>query len=123
MNEPGGSGALILVHVDPDLWDLVRGFLANRSMDIPTIRAGLRQGDLTLIRRLGHNMKGEGSAYGLDGLSDLGAQIERSALQSDAPAIAHLTNALECYLGRVWIVKGNAGDDLPEQSVGEGRQK
>jgi HPt (histidine-containing phosphotransfer) domain-containing protein len=96
--------ARIQIEVDPDLAELIPGFLANREQDVATIRTALPQGDLTLIRRIGHGMKGEGAAFGFDGLSDLGAELEQAALAADTSEIARLSDAIADYLGRVELI-------------------
>jgi len=42
----------IIVHVDPDLEELVPGFLQHRRNDIATIQEALKQSDFETIRIL-----------------------------------------------------------------------
>ena len=50
----------IIAHVDPDLRDLIPGYLKNRQKDITTIKKALKAADFAKIRVLGHSMKGSG---------------------------------------------------------------
>jgi HPt (histidine-containing phosphotransfer) domain-containing protein len=93
----------IVVHVDAEIAEMVPGFLDNRHADVQTIRAALDAGDLPSIRRLGHNMKGAGAAYGFDWITENGAALERAALATDAAAIRGYTDALADYLERVEV--------------------
>ncbi|MCP5144167.1 MAG: Hpt domain-containing protein [Gammaproteobacteria bacterium] len=90
----------ITVHIDPDLEDLIPGFLSNRQRDVDTIRA-LIDDDIERVRILGHSMKGAGGGYGFDEITELGAKIEQAAQAGDKPTILAATDALEDYLHRV----------------------
>ena len=94
----------ILVQVDPDLEDLIPGFLVNRERDLTQIRDASERKDFALIRTLGHGMKGAGVAYGFDGLTDLGARIEEAALSTNLQEVLQLTEALAIYLSRVEVI-------------------
>ena len=54
----------IVITVDPDLEDLIPGFLDNRYEDIDALMGALDRKDYETIRRLGHIMKGAGGGYG-----------------------------------------------------------
>jgi HPt (histidine-containing phosphotransfer) domain-containing protein len=74
----------------------------------------LQQGDYALIQRLGHSMKGVGTAYGFDAVSEIGAHLEQAAKQQDAAAIRRWVQALAVYLARVEVVS----DRAPQQPTG-----
>lgn len=93
----------IVVRPDPDLADLIPGFLDNRRGDLERMQALVAAGDAPALRRLGHDLKGCGSAYGFDPISDYGAQIEKAAIAGDLAAVAGLTSALAEYLSRVEV--------------------
>lgn len=94
----------IVVHVDPDLEDLIPGFLENRRKDIGQMQADLAGGDLERIRITGHSMKGAGGGYGFDAITDIGAAIEQAAKAGDRTAIEHSIQALQDYLDRIEVV-------------------
>ena len=94
----------IVVKVDPDLEDLIPGFLDNRRADVGKLRDLLEAQNFTEIRIIGHSMKGAGGGYGFDAITDIGAAIEDAALASDAPAVVEQTSVLEDYLSRVQTV-------------------
>ena len=91
----------IRVSIDPDLEDLIPGFLNNRRNDVVQIRASLLTGDYTKIRLLGHSMKGAGGGYGFDPITDYGGEIEQAALKQDAATVEVFVSRLEDYLARV----------------------
>ncbi len=91
----------IKVSIDPDLEDLIPGFLNNRRNDVTQIRAAVDSGDYPKIRLLGHSMKGAGGGYGFDPITDYGGEIEQAALRQDKVAIEASVRKLEDYLARV----------------------
>jgi HPt (histidine-containing phosphotransfer) domain-containing protein len=94
----------IIVQCDPDLEELIPGYMSNRNKDIIAIRACLATGDFEKIRTLGHSMKGSGGGYGFDAITDLGDRIENAALASDTSEIDQTIQKLEDYVNRVEVV-------------------
>jgi HPt (histidine-containing phosphotransfer) domain-containing protein len=95
------------VHVDPDIADLVPGYLRARAADVEELRAGLAPGDLHRVRVIGHNMAGSGEAYGFARLSILGRAIEEAALEGRVEDLSDLTDELADYLARLpWNIEG-----------------
>ncbi|BCR03847.1 hypothetical protein DESUT3_09160 [Desulfuromonas versatilis] len=101
----------IIVHVHPDLEDLVPGFLAHRREDLGTLRAALERGDYAAIRRLAHTMKGVGGGYGFAPFSSIGLQLQQAAEKRDAAGIERGLAALADYLERVEVVFDPAPQD------------
>ncbi|MCC6707423.1 MAG: Hpt domain-containing protein [Gammaproteobacteria bacterium] len=96
----------IPVVIDPDLADLVPGFLNNRRRDVEKLRAQLEAGNFADIRMIGHSMKGAGGGYGFDPITDIGAAIERAALAADSATIEQGIAQLADYLSRIDVVTG-----------------
>ena len=96
----------IAVIIDPDLADLVPGFLNNRRRDVDRLKALLEVDNFADIRMIGHNMKGAGGGYGFDPITDLGGTIERAALACDTQTIEQSIAQLADYLARVDVVLG-----------------
>ncbi len=100
-------GERITVIVDPDIEDLVPGFLANRENDVLRLRALVDASAYADLRLLGHSMKGAGGGYGFDRISEIGAAIEQAALRADAIGILAQASELADYLARVDVVTGS----------------
>ncbi len=96
----------IAVIIDPDLADLVPGFLDNRRRDVDKLKTLLEAGNFVDIRMIGHSMKGAGGGYGFDPITTIGAAIERAALASDGQTILQGIEQLADYLARVDVVSG-----------------
>jgi HPt (histidine-containing phosphotransfer) domain-containing protein len=94
----------IIVHVDPDLEELIPGYLSNRKKDIAAIRDALVNKDLDRIRIIGHSMKGSGRGYGFEAITEIGMLIEVAAKESRHEDIIPLITRLEDYLTRIEIV-------------------
>lgn len=90
-----------IVQVDPDIADLVPGFLENRRKDVVRAREALTNGDLSSLAMLGHTMKGAGAGYGFDEITVIGAAMETAAKQSDRDAVQVSIGRLEQYLDHV----------------------
>jgi HPt (histidine-containing phosphotransfer) domain-containing protein len=96
--------AKIIVHVDPDIADLIPGFLENRRKDIKTIGEAVTRGDFETIQILGHSMKGAGGSYGFDAITDIGKSLEQAAKDKDAEGIQRSVQELAIYLDQVEVV-------------------
>ena len=100
----GNSSEKIIAHVDPDLRELIPGYLQNRRKDIIAIDAALKDADLVKIRTLGHSMKGSGGGYGFMPISVIGAAIEKAAKEKAPNDIQIHLNELLSYLDSVSVV-------------------
>lgn len=88
----------ISVVIDEDLMDLIPGFLENRDKDIIAMREAIEKNDYESIRIIGHSMKGFGSGYGFDYISEVGYEIEKSAKAQISNEIESQIKSLEDYL-------------------------
>jgi HPt (histidine-containing phosphotransfer) domain-containing protein len=94
-----------IVRVDPELCDLIPGFLARKRHDALTILAGVSGNriDFETLSRIAHNLKGEGGSYGLDAISIYGAEIEQAARNHDALTICDYAKKLSVYLDSIQV--------------------
>jgi HPt (histidine-containing phosphotransfer) domain-containing protein len=94
----------IIVPIDPDIEDLIPGFLKGRREDIAIIDDALEKGDFSRIQRLGHSLKGNGAGYGFDELTNIGRTLEAAAVSGDRDRIRQATDAMADYLSRVKVI-------------------
>jgi HPt (histidine-containing phosphotransfer) domain-containing protein len=99
-----GSTRRITVAVDPDLEELVPGFLDNRRQDAAVLTRAAQTGDLKTVRLLGHRMKGDGGGYGFQEISEIGEALEQAAGRQDWKVISEKTQALTAFLADVDVV-------------------
>ena len=98
------SSEKIQVSIDPDLEDLIPGFLENRLKDVDKIKEALTAGDSETLRSIGHSLKGVGGGYGFDRISELGAEIEVFAKAGDFESINSRVDDFADYLEHVEVV-------------------
>ena len=94
----------LIVKIDPDLSDLIPGFMARKHQDVEAIRTAAGNAEYATLSNLGHKIKGEGGSYGLDGISAIGEELETAAQKQDAGACRDLADRLAQYLNDVEIV-------------------
>ena len=94
----------IIIHADPEIQELIPTFLENRHKDARQIFEALKQNDFEKIGMLGHSMKGAGSGYGFDRVTEIGALIETSAGERQARSIEKLTEQLLDYLDHIKVI-------------------
>jgi len=94
----------IPIHVDPDLSDLIQGFLEKRRKDSAAMLTALDRSDFETVRILGHSMKGAGGGYGFDAISEIGAALEQAAKGNNSEEIRKQVSDLCSYLERVEVM-------------------
>ena len=90
--------AAVRVRVDPSLAGLVPGFLVSRRGDVEAIAAALARADYDSVRVLGHNMRGTGTGYGLERITEIGASLEQAAVRREPEQIRVRAAELARYL-------------------------
>jgi HPt (histidine-containing phosphotransfer) domain-containing protein len=103
-NRDENESGKIFVRVDPDLADLIPGFLDNRRKDIAAMQEALKHGDFETVRVLGHSMKGAGGGYGFDAITDIGAALEEAARDNNPGKVLRGVSNLAAYLDRVEVI-------------------
>ncbi|MBW1972371.1 MAG: Hpt domain-containing protein [Deltaproteobacteria bacterium] len=98
------EGEKIIVKVDADLEDLIPDYLQNREKDIESIQEAISNQDYEAIRIIGHSMKGSGSGYGFEEISNIGKDIEEGAKRKDLDLIRNSLKKLLSYLKRVEVI-------------------
>ena len=94
----------IIVHVDPEIRELIPDFLANRRRDITDMLRALESGDSDTLQRMGHSLKGVGGGFGFDEITSLGEVIEIAAKTRHFEDVRMAALRLRTYLDRVRVV-------------------
>jgi PAS domain S-box-containing protein len=80
---------------DPDLAELVRTFTGNLAARMEQVSAAARDGDLAMLGRLAHQIKGTGTSYGFPALTRAARAVEAHATDATDPdALAHAVTLL-----------------------------
>ena len=93
-----------VVYVYTEIQDLVPIFLSHQLEDVKSIVEACEQRDYEKIQILGHNMKGVGSAYGFDAISEIGGSLEQCAKERNSEKVRMLAEEVSVYLERVEVV-------------------
>ncbi len=102
--DEGSDRGKIVVNIDPDLEELIPGYLQNRMKDVQTAHDALNKADFESIQRMGHTMKGSGGGYGFDFISAIGFALEEGARGKDVNKIQNSLKDLCDFLERVQVV-------------------
>jgi len=93
----------IIVEIDRDLEDLIPGYLSNRQKDTENISEALLKEDYESIRVIGHSMKGSGGGYGFSRITEIGKEIEISAIGKSNEKIREHVAKLHAYMHAIEI--------------------
>lgn len=102
--KPKKEGAISVI-IDPELLELIPGYLVHRREDIDKLRILLKGRQYRDIERCGHSMKGSGSGYGFDDISRIGEFIEKAGQSESIVKIEKGIDKLEYYLDNLEIVE------------------
>ena len=96
-------GEMIVVRADPELEDLIPWYLEKRREDIQKMRQAMEEGDYERVRTLAQNMKGSGSGYGFEDITNIGAASEEMIQLGDREGLGRKIAELENYLKLVRV--------------------
>jgi HPt (histidine-containing phosphotransfer) domain-containing protein len=99
MNE----GRNLVVVVDSSLRVLVPEFLRSKRANIADALRALEQGDYDTAVRVGHQLKGEGSAFGFDQVTAMGGELELAATSADRCASLRWARAIVEFLDHLEV--------------------
>jgi CheY-like chemotaxis protein len=111
-SEPGnvenGVPSSIEIDVPTRLKSFAPAYLEARRRDVTAATVLLATGDFDQLGQMAHKMAGSGGLYGFQGLTELGARLEASALAADRAGIEEHLQALRVYLTTVRLPPGSA---------------
>jgi histidine phosphotransfer protein HptB len=91
----------VIIDVNAALAELVPAYLERRADEIGILRDALAAGELAVIQRIAHNMKGTGAGYGFPRITEIGRAMETAAKTGREPEIrGHLAELAE-VLGQI----------------------
>jgi HPt (histidine-containing phosphotransfer) domain-containing protein len=77
----------VIIDVNAAVAELVPGYLERREAEIQVLGNALAAGDLPVIQRIAHNMKGTGGGYGFPEITEIGRAMEAAAKIGNRPEI------------------------------------
>lgn len=94
---PGNSS----LEIPAEVQDLVPGYIERRQSDITALWMALKTGDYDTLSTLGHQLKGSGTAFGFEGLSDCGASLEEAAKANDLDEASRQAALIADYVAQI----------------------
>ncbi len=107
------------VQIDPELEDLRPLFLRTVRDFQTQIADALAAGDFPTIQRCGHSLKGLGSTYAVDEISQAGRIIETAARGRQVTVISEAFNHLAVFMNTGESPKIHSGDETGARSIEE----
>ena len=80
---------------------LIGTFLTDATSRIVTLHVALDSGDMLLVERTGHALKGSSGNMGATGMASLGAAIQGAGQKQDIDGARALVEAMEAEFARV----------------------
>lgn len=75
-------------------------YIERRSLDLQKCQEGLASQDLSILERIGHNLKGNGLSFGFPELSQLGRELEKSAKEADLVQVEKCVSSLRDWVSQ-----------------------
>ncbi len=88
-------------YIPPELVDLIPGYLHRRDEDVLSLRAFLSGKDFKSIKMLGHKLKGNGSSFGFDRISEIGHFLMPASDTQDVEEISKLISELKNEIDQI----------------------
>jgi len=92
------------IEIDPDLKDLVPGYLNRRHVDLEFGRDALLVGNFMALQKLGHNIRGSAGSFGFRGLNQIADRLEQAAVAQNGKALRCALDDMQTYLERIKVV-------------------
>jgi signal transduction histidine kinase/HPt (histidine-containing phosphotransfer) domain-containing protein len=87
--------------VDPEIADLIPGYIQNRHEDLVELEEAADSANFTLLADIGHRIKGSAGGYGFDGLALIAADIEKAGMERRGEMALKAVRAMRGYLDKL----------------------
>ncbi|HCW74980.1 MAG TPA: hypothetical protein DHU63_00395 [Candidatus Marinimicrobia bacterium] len=88
---------------DPEFIIIRREYLDDLRAKAPENLASAQAGNFEPVRTFGHNLKGNGTSFGFQRISELGADIEKAAIEGAQDILLDRLPKLIEFLGEVTL--------------------
>lgn len=86
---------------DPEFLPIRQAYLDDLRAKAPEMLQAAQNSEYEPVRSFGHNLKGNGTSYGFQSISEWGAEIEQAAIQGDQETLLDRLPRLIDYLKSV----------------------
>jgi HPt (histidine-containing phosphotransfer) domain-containing protein len=92
-----------LVREDASFADLVQEFVDSLVDRIGSMEEALNEGDLNMLKRAAHQLKGSGGGHGYKVLTEAAARIEQEVISGDLESVRQNLDELKILISRVVV--------------------
>ena len=89
------------IEIPPELKELVPAYLHRREGDVWSLRSFVGAKDFKSIKMLAHKLKGNGSSFGFDKISELGGLMMQASDSKDENEISRLIVELQNQINQI----------------------
>ena len=87
--------------IPPELTDVIPGFIARREQDIKDLQTAVEVKDFSQIERIAHKLKGNGSSFGFNKLTEIGIDLMAHSHQQNSSEIKKLIHDFEVEVKQI----------------------
>jgi len=92
------------VTVDAMLEPIMDRYLELRMEELVAMENAIPARDAETVRMLGHRLKGTGTSYGFERLTELGASMEIAGKEENMPKARELAGEIRAYLENIDVI-------------------
>jgi CheY-like chemotaxis protein len=100
-----------LLEDNPNMADMVDGFVESLPPALEAIRQAMQQADWREFKELVHQIKGTGGLYGYPGITDIAAQLEFQIISQQRTGVEEVMRELKNYCDRIVAGRKPGGTD------------
>jgi signal transduction histidine kinase/CheY-like chemotaxis protein len=90
-----------LLEDNPNLGEMVDGFVERLPETLDNIRHAMQQPDWRELKELVHQIKGTGGLYGYPGITDIAARLEFQIISQQRAGVEEVMHELKTYCARI----------------------
>lgn len=87
-----------VIKVSKDIEDIFPFFLEERKKDIILLKEAFEKNDYNIIETIGHRLAGNAPGYGVNGLGEIGVQLEEASFKQNTSEVESLIYRYEKFL-------------------------
>lgn len=87
--------------IPEELMENIPGYLSRRDQDLVSLKNFIITNDFDGVKNIGHKLRGNGSSFGFDRLSDLGDSLMKAAESKNIEELKSVVASLESEVGDI----------------------
>ncbi|MFA5859149.1 MAG: response regulator [Elusimicrobiota bacterium] len=91
----------VINNTDAQVKELIPFFIQEKNKDLELLKQSLETGDYATIQRIGHNLRGSGTMFGIEQISQLGIKLESAGKDKNPRIIKPLVEQLSVIIVKI----------------------